>query len=410
MSQLIRGRYGRRWAVALVVLLASAWAHGAEDDAARQKRRPNAYLAIFINGYGGDHLPPDEAGFEKLLGAIAGEGHFNAVLCSYSPQREQLCRKHGVGMVVDLLADPHVYKSPKECEELLRKLRGNPTVVAYHLWSDRFGKTGEGRERDIENVHAWDPTHPTYSGTYQNEGLRHLAKSDFISYYDFSWKRGPQKNFVNLLAAWNAARTHDARLGRYCETDAGLAGKGNPNRLLYVQTTSIACGLRASMWHIGSRVMDMKTLTFNQYGKDLAWVNAFLKPMRTEIAKIGLPTAIYSTAVTTDPNHRPIETAAGKRAMPPGLENNGFPADFWIQPAGGEFVMGVSKYDNSSREVVFIANHDAYAEQNVALKLTRPAKASPFRREMARYEPLEVKEGRIAFKLDAAGGAIVLFE
>ena len=376
------------------------------------RRRPRTYLAIFLNGYAQDHLPREDAQFEKLLETITREGHFNAILCQYTPQREALCRKHEVGMVVDLLAFPHVYQNPGECAELLKTLRNNPTVVAYHLWADRFAKTGPGRARDIDNVHLWDPTHATYIGTYKDENIGFLAKSDFISYYDFSWKRGPDKNFVHLLSAWKVTKTHDNRLGRYCETDAGLAGKGNPNRLLYIQTTSIACGLRAAMWHIGSRIMDMDNFQFNQLGKDLVSVNAFIKPMRAELAKIGLPTAIYSTPVTMDPNHKPIAPLNGKKTMPPGLANNAFPADFWIQPAGGEFVMGVSKYDSTGRDVVFIANHDAYAEQNVVLKLTGNVKPKLFNRTTEAYEALDIRmpDGTISFKLEPAGGAIVLFD
>jgi hypothetical protein len=333
------------------------------------------------------------------------------VLCKYTPEREALCRKYKVRMIVDLLADGlHVYKNPKECEELLGRLRGDPTIAAYHLWADRFGSQGAGRARDIDNVHAWDPTHATYSGTYQSHGLEYLAKSDFISYYDFSWKRGPDKNFRNLLAAWKAARTHDRRLGRYCTSDAGLPGKGNPNRLLYIQTTSIACGLRAAMWHIGSRIMDMRTFEFNQYGRDLAGVNAWLEPMRREIAKIGLPTAIYSTPWTVDWNHRPVARKEGETVMPPGLEGNAFPKDFWLQPEAGEFVMGASKYDGTDRDVVFLANHDAYGEQTVKLRLTEGKKPHIFSRKTRKYVPLRVTDGTVEFKLVPAGGAILVFE
>jgi len=402
-------------ALAFVALSVPSHAFAADDPPINKemqaKRRLNTYIAIFINGYSGDPMPKEPEKFAKLLKAITAEGHFNAVLCKYTPQREALCKKYNVLMVVDLLADGlHVYRNPKECEVLLGKLRNNPTVAAYHLWSDRFGKQGAGRARDINNVHKWDPTHATYVGTYKNYGLNYLAKSDFVSYYDFSWKRGPDKNFRNLLSAWKAARTHGNRLGRYCETDAGQPGKGNPNRLLYIQTTSIACGLRGAMWHIGSRIMNMSSFQFNQYGKDLARVNAWIKPMRKEIAKIGLPTAIYSTPWTIDWNHRPVPQKEGETVMPPGLEKNRFPKDFWIQPVSGEFVMGVSKYDQKDRNVLFIANHDAYGEQDVKLKLTKSVKPRIFNRKTAKYEALAVTGGTISFKLEPAGGAIVLFE
>lgn len=398
----------------IIALFTCSTFYGVENAQERElqaKRRPNAYLAIFINGYSGDPLPADPAKFEKLLESISKSGNFNAILCKYSPEREALCKKHNVFMVVDLLTYPHVYENPAECEELLKKLRNNPTVVAYHLWSDTFGSMGAGRARDINNVHTWDPTHATFSGTKNTSGIRSLAQSDFISFYNFHWKRAPDANFPHLMTAWNTAKIHDNRLGRYCTSDAGLAGKGNDNRLLYTQTTSIAFGLRAAMWHIGSRFMNMGNFQFNQYGKDLASVNAYIAPMREEIAKIGLPTAIYSTSWTMDYNNRPVvQPADGKQPMPTGLENNAFPADFWIQPVSGEFVMGLSKYNGAEKDVVYIANHNAYSEQNVTLKIIRATKPMLFDRASRTYKAPTMKDGKISFKLESGGGAIVLFE
>lgn len=383
-------------------------AFGQKEDAA--KRKLSTYLAIFINGYGTDPLPKDAESFEKLLQAITTEGHFNAILCTYTPEREALCKKHKVLMVVDLLDIPHVYKDLEGCEKLLRGLRGNPTVAAYHVWADRFGAQGAGRARDIDNVHRWDPTHPTFAGTYNSDGMQFLAKSDIISFYDFHWKRGPHKNFQNLINGWKTAQANDSRLGRYCSSDPGRPGIGNYNRMLHTQTTSIACGLRASMWHIGSRFMDMNTFKFNQYGLDLAKVNAWLAPMREEIAKLGLPTAIYSTAWTKDLKNKPVDSPDGKGVMPPGLENHAFPADLWLQPASGEFVMSVSKYGDTGRQALFLANHNAYLEQDVKLKVNGAAKFKIFDRESASYKDLPVKDGAISLKLDQAGAAIVLFD
>lgn len=373
-------------------------------------RKLDTYLAIFINGYGNDPLPKEPVQFEKLLEVISGEGHFNAILCTYSPEREKLCKKHGLRMVVDLLDTPHVYKDPVGCEKLLESLRGNPTIAAYHLWSDRFGSQGEGRARDIDNVQKWDPSHPTFAGTYKSDGMQYLAKSDIISFYDFHWKRGPHKNFQNLINGWKTAQAHDSRLGRYCSSDPGRPGIGNYNRMLSTQTTSIACGLRASMWHIGSRIMDMNSFTLNQYGKDLAKVNEWLKPMCSEIAKLGLPSAIYSTRWTRDLKNDAVESPDGMGIMPPGLENHAFPPDYWIQPTAGEFVMGISKYADTKHEAAFFANHNAYVEQDVALKVNRGGKVRIFDRQTGSYQDAAVKNGIVTFKLEPAGAAILLFE
>lgn len=383
------------------------------DKQMQAKRRPQVYITVFNNGYSGDPMPQEPEKFDKLLKVITGEGNFNAVMCRYTEQREALCRKYNVLMVVDLLATGHhVFRNPKQCETLCNKLRNNPAVVAYHLWSDRFGSMGPGRTRDINNVHRWDPTHATYIGTYKTGGMQFLAKSDFISYYDFHWKRGPHKNFAHLLTAWRTAKIHDNRIGRYVTTDPafGRTGDGNYQRSLYTQNTSIACGLKGCLWFIGSRIMDMNTLELGALGKDVARVNAWTKPMWAEIPKLGLPVAVYSTSITKDYNNRDVPQGEGETGkMPPGLENNAFPADFWIQPASGEFVMGVFKYDGGSCDAVYLANHNAYAEQNVKLKLGKPAGPRLFNRQSAAYEDLKVIDGAISFKLEKAGGQLVLF-
>jgi hypothetical protein len=380
------------------------------DKEAQAKRRPQMYLTVFNNGYGDDALPKEPAQFEKLVRTISTQGKFNAIMCTYSAERLEICKKRGIKMIVDLLApEHHLYKNAKACEELCIRLRNDPTVVAYHLWADKFGKQGAGRARDINNIHQWDPTHATYTGTYMNGGIGHLAASDFISYYDFAWKRGIQKNFPHLLGAWNQAKIHDNRLGRYVECDAGLPGKGNFNRSLYTQNTSIACGLRAVLWFIGSGQMNMQSLEFNEAGLDAAKVNAWLKPLWLEIPKLGLPTAIYATPLTKDSNDRPV-VSTGQPVYAPGLESCAIPADFWIQAVSGEFVMGVSKYDGTATDAIYLANLNAYNGQDVKLKLTKPLKASIFSRESGKYVELKQSDGQIGFKLEPGGGALVRFQ
>jgi hypothetical protein len=238
--------------------------------------------------------------------------------------------------------------------------------------------------------------------------MSYLAKSDFIAYYDFSWKRGPHKNFSNLLTAWSLAKLHDNRIGRYVETDPGRPGEGNYLRSLYLQNTSIACGLRCCLWFIGSRIMDMNTLEFNQLGKDAAKVNAWTKPLWSEIPRLGLPTAIYSTPISKDSGNHDLPAEGGALKMPPGLEGHDFPKDFWLQPVRGEFVMGISKYDGSC-DGAYVANHNAYAEQDVKLKVAKGRHARIFNRRSGKFEDLPVVNGTIAFKLEKAGGQLLLF-
>lgn len=380
------------------------------DKEQQAKRRPAIYLTVFNNGYSSDKLPADPKDFETLVKTISIEGNFNTVLCKYSPERVEICKKYGVKMIVDLLIpDVHLYKNPAASEALCGKLRDDKTVVAYFLWADQMGKFGAGKTRDIANVHMWDPTHATYCGTYMNGSIGSLAMSDFVSYYDFAWQRGIWKNFPHLLGAWREARKNDNRIGRYIEADPGVAGADNVNRLLFLHNSSIACGGRATMWFIGSTQMDLKTLKLNDFGKDAAKVNAWLKPLWSEIPKLGLPSSIYATPITKDYCDKPV-VATNKAAYAPGLEECAFPKEFWLQPVSGEFVMGVSKYNYTDEDAVYFANLNAYAEQDVKLKIGKKAKALIFVREKGEYEELKLNDGMIGFKLEAGGGALVRFQ
>ncbi len=375
------------------------------DPKEHAQRIPSVYMTTFMNGYGGGALPQDPAQFERLVKAVSEEGNFSAVLCEYTKEREAICKKYNLVMMVDLLAPAHhVYKNVEACESLLKSLQGNETVQAYHVWSDRFGDKGAGRARDIDNVHRWDPTTAVLCGTYSGRGFNYLARADLISNYNFSWKRGPHKNFRDLVAAWEVAKQHNSRLGRYLTTDAGLAGRGNPNRLLYIQNTSIAFGLRAGLWHIGSRIMDMESCQLNQYGLDVAKVNAWTKPLWHEIPKLGLPTSVYSTAWTKDWNNK---EAAG---YPPHLETFAFPEDFWIQPQSGEFLMTMGPYGDTKTQYAYLANHNAYAPQDVKLKIGKNVKVRIFNREAKAYEPARIGDGVLQLELEPAGGALLLID
>ena len=70
--------------------------------------------------------------------------------------------------------------------------------------------------------------------------------------------------------------------------------------------------------------------------------------------------------------------------------------------------MGVFKYDGSS-DAVYVANHNAYAEQDVKLKVAKAAHPRVFNRQRGKYEDIDVVSGVISFKLEKAGGQLLLF-
>ena len=101
-----------------------------------------------------------------------------------------------------------------------------------------------------------------------------------------------------------------------------------------------------------------------------------------------------------------------KAMLPPGLEQAAFPADYLLKPRSGEFVCGVVKdtTDKEAPDRLFIANHNAYAPEDVVLELAKPRKVSMFSRKNAKWEQLEVKDATVSFKLGAGGRELLKVE
>jgi hypothetical protein len=395
-------------AIVLLCLFQGAVAAGPKEDIDKLEKhrcpKPKIFALVFSNGYAGDSLPKDDKEFESLLLKIR-DGGFNVVHCTFTPERLELCKKHGILMMIDLLApEHHVYKSPEKAQAICEKLRDNPTVWGYNIWNDPVRKTGEGRRRDVNNVRRWDPTHPAFSGTYRVEGMSHLVNADIMGYYDFHWKRGTGQHFPHLLAYQGWAKERDAWFYSWLSATSGIAGKGNYNRCLWSANTGIAFGMKGILWFLGTDLMDAKTQEWTEAGKDILKVQKDIAPLAKILPTLGQPTAIYSTNVTKTMNNDPLP--GGKKEMlPAGLEKHGFPKDHWLEPREGEFVVGFFKGDV---EYAYVANHNAYVGQKVALATKK--EVSRFDRGTGKWERIAAEAGVVRFELKEGGGELLRFE
>jgi hypothetical protein len=401
----------RSWPLLAVVLLVPPTVPAAAPvpDIDRLRcPRPAEFALVFSSGYAGDKLPADDSGFEKLLVTIRKAG-FNVVHCAFSEARLKLCRKHGVKMMVDLLAaEHHVYKEPRKAKALCERLRGDEAVWGYNIWNDPIGKSGPGRQRDIRNVRLWDSTHPAYCGTYRVQGLRHLNNADVIGYYDFHWKRGIDQHFGHLLAFHHQAKATNAWFMSWLSSSSGQAGKGNFNRNLYSANTALACGQKGIIWFLGTELLDLKTMKWTTAGDDIRKVHERIGPAARQLHALGQPESILSTKVTKTPNNSPLPNDLKER-LPPGLDKHAIGQGHWLQRVEGEFLLGVFR-DSSKRPVVYVVNHNAYAEQPARLKAAGAKSVSRFDRQAGRWKALAVKDGVIEVKLEPAGAELLWFE
>jgi len=381
--------------------LAAVAAEGAEDNASdKSKRRPKEFAIIYNMGYAGDHLPQDPADFEKLILACKA-AHFNVVLGKYTQRRAEICRKHNMKIMVDLLVgDHHVYRNVEGAKSLCESLRDSDVIYAYHLWSDRVGSTVAGRSRDIGNVRQWDPNHPTYVGDYKASAIGSLVDPDIIGYYDFHWKR--LGHFRHLNRAWAAARKANAPFLKYADGAPGRVGSGNYNRVLYTITSSIAFGLKGYTYHYAGGI-DKKTWKWQALGEDLKRVNAEVAPLGPELMKIGIPAAVYSTPITKTAKDRP--TGSETPAVPPDFKP--VPKDHWVSVTSGEAILGVFK-DDQGRDALLLTNHNCYQGQSMELKFNVPVKTvSRFDRKRVQWVDPIKSGSRIRFDVPPAAAELV---
>ncbi len=402
-----------RYTTLLLAALPSVFAGPGKCEAAEEEmaavlpaphdRRPESFAIIFNLGYAADKFPQDPGEFERLIRAVK-QAHFNTVLCRYEKGRADICRRHGVKIFVDLLVpEHHVYKNADGARALCRRLRGNDTVWGYHLWSDRIGGTVAGRNRDVTSVRQWDPTHPTYVGSYHARSLDGLRQPDVIGYYDFHWFRGG--HWRHLFRAHSAATKTGSVFLRYCQADPGRVGAGNYNRVLYTVSSSIAFGLKGYLFHCTGAEIDPQTWQWQPLGRDLARVNAEIAPLDPQLMEIGNPTAVYSTPITKTAKDRPLD--GGEPAVPAEFET--LPGDAWLQVDAGEVVVGLF-HDDQSRDVVYLANHNAYQPQAVTLRVRGPlAAASLFDRSTAQWRDLPSSGAAINVVIPPAAGELLRF-
>lgn len=383
----------------LTAILSTTAAEIEAPDRQPTERRPTEFAIIYNMGYAGDHLPGDKTDFETLIKACK-EAHYNVVLCKYTDWRAEICRKHGVKIMVDLLvSDHHVYKNPDAAMALCQSLRNSDVIYGYHLWSDRVGPIA-GRNRDLDNVHRWDPNHPAYVGDYHARSIASLKDPDIIGYYDFHWKRGG--HFRHLHQAWSAARKTKAPFLKYTDPEAGRIGAGNYNRVLYTICTSIAFGLKGYTYHQRGDI-DTHTWAWKPLGEDLKRINGEVASLGAELMGIGIPTAVYSTPVTRTAKDRPIEDAIP--IVPP--EFKPVPKDYWVNIDRGEVIMGVFR-DGKGRDVLFLANHNAYQKQAMELTFSVPLKSVEiFDRKLNKWIDLANGHGTIQFSVPPAAGELI---
>lgn len=369
---------------------------------------PEAFAMVFSVGYGTvDHMPKSEAEFEKLLVNLKGAG-YNAIHCVYRDWRIPLCRKHGVKMMIDVLAwkedaltDIRRPRQQATVRAICEKVRGERAVWGYNLWNerlDRFAPGGhEEMNRLLKMLRRWDPTHPVWVGTYLNYlHDRVEVNPGCFGYYDYHWSRGMHWHFA-LLSRWVPfLEKRDAYLGRWMLVS-------DYNRNMYTLNTSIAHGLKTGIWFIAGpwHPRTGKWDTKHHFVR----IGRAMHRVFPELGRIGRPVAVYSTPTARAPDNGEKK----KEGIPAPLK--AFPEDHWLQVKQGEAVVGFFRYEDGA-DAAYFANHNAFAWQGMVValrKADKPVRAWQFDRRAGKWASFEPGE-LFSFPLAPGDGELFKFE
>jgi len=364
---------------------------------------PETFASVFTVGYGTvDHLPKDEATFEKLLES-AKEAGYNTIYCVYRDWRVELCRKHGIRMMIDVLAwkedagtDIRREGQREKVKAICERVRGDRAVWGYNLWNERadFYLGGlKGLNEDLARLREWDPTHPVWVGTYRNYFMDQIEGNPGVfGYYDYHWQRGMEWNLTLLAANSAFVASRGACLGRWLMNS-------DYERNSYTLNTSIAHGLKVVLWFIGG-ALDPKTGALDA-GHHHVRIGREMRALYPELAAIGRPIAVFSTPTTRTADDREKEKGIPK----PMAE---FPEDHWVRVLGGEAVLGFFRYPGGD-DAIYVANHNAFAGQSMVLAIRREKTAAVrmFDRLGGSWRTLERDGETVRFPLGPGGGELL---
>src|SRR5262245_17918541 len=132
---------------AALLLAIPAFTHAADEI--KKPAAPKEFAFVLSNGYGiKDHFSNDPDKFENLLINMKKSG-FNCIHCVYRDWRVKLCAKHGVKMMVDVLAweegvemDIRRPAQRETLKKIVEGLRDNDAIWGYNLWNERLAFFG----------------------------------------------------------------------------------------------------------------------------------------------------------------------------------------------------------------------------------------------------------------------------
>ncbi|MCC6418504.1 MAG: hypothetical protein IT429_09710 [Gemmataceae bacterium] len=376
---------------------------------------PKEFAFVLSNGYGeGDRFSNEPKVFENLLINMRKSG-FNTIHCIYRDWRVELCRKHKVKMMIDVLAwkeggGTDIRKPDQRAvvKKICEKVRGNDAVWGYNLWNEALSFFGNPDGKDIDAyinmLKEWDPTHPIWMGTRTvNYANAPKSKPGIHGYYDYAWHRGFHWHFADLQWYFRYVPTQDGYIGRWEQGS-------NYNWNSFSLNTSIVFGTKVTIWFIGGPFDKEGHVDPKHRFHHLVKIGQEVQTLYPQLGKFGRPSRVFSTPTTKTHDNKPRseKEITANKGVPWSLPR--FPDDFWLKIHQGEVLAGFFEYP-SGEDAVFVANHNAFARQDVEFsvrgKLAPKGRIELFNRQTGQWQALEPVNGCHVFELRPGGGELL---
>jgi len=373
------------------VTVVDGTAEGVPDVIKGPPPLPKDFAFTFSMPYGlGDEFPREPEEFDRMLRLLKSAG-YNTVHCPYEEWRVPLFKKHGMKMMIDVLA----WKPPIEADirrprqrhkvkAMCLKIKGSDAVWGYNLWNERLDWCGNFKHLDgwVRMLRTWDGTHPIWVGTYRYLYCEHFPTHQGVcAWYDYHWARGFGWNLSMLKFYRKIAAKRRSVMGKWLLVH-------DYNRNLYTLNTSIAHGVKIVLWFISGPYLPREKDKSKRWHEDhhLVRIGRHMQPLYKLIGEMGLPYAVYSTPTRRDASNRDK-----KPGMP--ASTTAFPKDFWLTVKQGEVICGLFKLADKS-DVVYMTNNNAYGWQGVVLDIEQEKDfqrvAYEFDRKTAQWKKLGI--------------------
>lgn len=344
---------------------------------------PKEFAFVFSLPYGiGDEFPREAEEFDRMLGLLKGAG-FNTVHCPPADWRPALFKKHGMKMMVDVLAwDSPIKADIRRNEEQRAKLkkfvlenRDSEAIWGYNLWNERLDWVGDFKQFDLllRMLRTWDPLHPVWVGTYTYYHADGYPSNPGVhGYYDYHWARGHHWHFNMLNYYRELVAKRQGTMGRWM----GLDG----------ETKLVTDGLAGAADY-------RPQVHFDRISK--------LLRERGELADGKQPVAVYS---------HPAKRTRDNRAQAPGQPEGAavFPEGFPTRLEQGELLAAVFPLKDGGQAICY-ANHNALAWQGGLIVPTQdkanPTVISEFDQKANQWAVLG-SWGDVNFPVPPAGSAV----